>query len=164
MMVAFAAGSAGGMFRMVRTAFIAENHILRQCLGIGNTQMKSEGFTQNIVCEDLFRCAFRNDGPLDADHVAGVGGDCGKIVADHNLGEVIFLPDPVQQFAAELSALEVHSRRRFIQDQDLRFLKQGGGKQDPLDLPAGKSAERTVRQFLTFHFPEHLHDPYFFFF
>ena len=70
----------------------------------------------------------------------------------------------MQQFAAELSPLEVHARCRFVQNQDLRFLKQGGGKQDPLDLPAGKRPERTVRQLLTFHLPEHLHDPGFLFF
>lgn len=67
--------------------------------------MGAERFRKDLRGQNRLRIPFCDNPLVQADHVCRVGENRGKIVGNHQLGEVPFAAEAVQQFAADLCLL-----------------------------------------------------------
>ena len=90
-----------------------------------------QGLLGRPLGDDLF---------VQPDDVIGVMGRQGQVMGHHELSEALLPPGIVEDLPEKAFPLEVHPRRRFVQQQDLGLTRQGRGQQDAAQLTAGKVA------------------------
>ena len=92
-----------------------------------------------------------NDLFVQPDDVIGVMGRQRQVVGHHELGKALLLPGIVEDLPEKAFPLKVHSRRRFVQQQDLGLTGQGCGQQDATQFSAGKVAHATADEVFRMH-------------
>ena len=122
--------------------------------------MQAKCLGQHLMGQRHARLAFAEDFMIQADHMICVRCHGRQVVANHDLRESAFFADAPQEFAADLPSFEIDPGGRFIQDQNVRFLKQRLRQQDTLNLATGKRSERMVGQTGAFDLVQVLHDTF----
>ena len=78
---------------------------------------------------------------MDADHVGGVVGGQGEVVAHHGNGEPVASPGVVERLPEEALALEVDAGGRLVEHDERGLAEQRRGKQHATHLSAREVAQ-----------------------
>ena len=104
------------------------------------------GLGQQVLGEDSLGVTRSAAGLVEAAHFLGEVAHEVKIVRDKDHRERGGAVDFLQDIAEVVAATPIHARGGFVQEEKLWLLKESGGDQNPLKLPAGKGSQPLPEQ------------------
>lgn len=87
-----------------------------------------------------------DNGFVEANHVIRVGGYHGKIMTDHELGEIILGTESFKEFTVEFFPLNIDTSGGFIEDENPGILLEGESEHDSFKFSAGEIAKGSLFQ------------------
>jgi hypothetical protein len=106
-----------------------------------NPHVEAEGGSEMVGDEDILRGSLGKDLAVEKDDVGGMMTDRAEVVADHKLGESALAPKALEQFAEQMFAADIDTRRGFVENEELGLVLEGGGEEDALEFASGQRAK-----------------------
>ena len=106
-------------------------------------EMGAESLVEDLFGENLGRGAEGNQGAVEAGHVGSAARDAGEVVGTEDDGGA-FLLEFKDYVKEAVLGRGVEAGHGFVHQEEVRFVSQGAGQEDPAALPAGEFADEAL--------------------